>query len=91
MRRNGLARRFPRGLRAVAGVEGSPRNLGGPAGSAGYKSGMVTRRSTTRLAHVGRPTLRGSERRDATAVPPSRGNERGGMGRGESECFQMYR
>ncbi len=31
---NGLARRFPRGLRAMAGVHGSPRNLGDPMVSA---------------------------------------------------------
>lgn len=28
---------------------------------------------------------------DATAVPSGEGNEPGGMGMGESECFQMYR
>lgn len=59
--------------------------------SVAQETGMVTRRSTTWLAHVGRPTLRGSEARGAAAVSPGRGNEHGGMGRGESECFQRYR
>jgi hypothetical protein len=65
---NGLARRFPRGLRSDGGrAKGSPRNLGDPW-SPRYEAGRATGEQSARPAGVRSPTTRGSERKDATAV-----------------------
>jgi len=81
---NGLARRFPRGLRSDGTRARFTQEPGRPHGLRGRRTGRATGAQRSRLAGVRCPTPRGSEERDTTAVLSSEGNEARGTACGES-------